>query len=81
MDANSSISVFNGVTLKNEIFKDVLDEIQATGHAFYFPNQMWPAGVSDVMQSKFSEIIGGKKTTAEEVTKAMQDKYTELFKQ
>lgn len=81
VDANSSISVFNGVTLKNEIFKDVLDEIQATGHAFYFPNQMWPAGVSDAMQSKFSEIIGGKKTTAEEVTKAMQDKYTELFKQ
>ncbi|WNS40813.1 extracellular solute-binding protein [Paenibacillus sp. MMS20-IR301] len=80
VDANSSISVFSGVELKNEIFKNVLDEIQSTGHAFYFPNQMWPAGVSDVMQSKFSEIIGGKKTTAEEVTKAMQDKYTELYK-
>ncbi|WP_233567054.1 ABC transporter substrate-binding protein [Cohnella endophytica] len=79
-DSNPSISVFNGVTLKNEIFKDVLNEIQSTGHAFYFSNQMWPAGVSDVMQSKFAEIIGGKKTTAEDVTKAMQAKYSELNK-
>lgn len=80
VDSNPSISVFNGVPLKNEIFKDVLSDIQSTGHAFYFCNQMWPAGVSDVMQSKFAEIIGGKKTTAEDVTKAMQDKYTELNK-
>ncbi|MBB3111295.1 raffinose/stachyose/melibiose transport system substrate-binding protein [Paenibacillus phyllosphaerae] len=80
VESNPSISVFNGVELKNEIFKDVLDNIQSTGHAFYFSNQMWPAGVSDVMQTKFSEIIGGKKTTAEDVTKAMQDKYKELYK-
>ncbi|MFD2329565.1 ABC transporter substrate-binding protein [Cohnella sp. GCM10020058] len=80
VESNPSISVFNGVTLKNDIFKDVLTEIQSTGHAFYFSNQMWPAGVSDVMQSKFAEIIGGKKTTAEDVTKAMQDKYKELYK-
>jgi raffinose/stachyose/melibiose transport system substrate-binding protein len=78
--SNPSISVFNGVELTNDIFKDVLTDIQTTGNAFYFSNQMWPAGVSDVMQSKFSEIIGGKKTTAEDVTKAMQDKYKELFK-
>ncbi|WP_239618114.1 ABC transporter substrate-binding protein [Cohnella mopanensis] len=80
VDSNPSISVYNGVELKNEIFKDVLSEIQSTGNAFYFSNQMWPAGVSDVMQSKFAEIIGGKKTTAEDVTKAMQDKYKELNK-
>ncbi|WP_337102202.1 ABC transporter substrate-binding protein [Paenibacillus sp. YIM B09110] len=78
--SNPSISVFNGVELTNDIFKDALTHIQTTGNAFYFSNQMWPAGVSDVMQSKFSEIIGGKKTTAEDVTKAMQDKYKELFK-
>lgn len=78
--SNPSISVFNGVELTNDIFKDALTDIQTTGNAFYFSNQMWPAGVSDVMQSKFSEIIGGKKTTAEDVTKAMQDKYKELFK-
>jgi raffinose/stachyose/melibiose transport system substrate-binding protein len=78
--SNPSISVYNGVPLNNEIFKDALDHIQSTGNAFYFSNQMWPAGVSDVMQSKFSEIIGGKKTSAEEVTKAMQDKYNELNK-
>lgn len=78
--SNPSISVFNGVPLQNEIFKDALDNIQSTGNAFYFSNQMWPAGVSDVMQSKFSEIIGGRKTTAEQVTQAMQDKYDELNK-
>ncbi|MHA6480376.1 ABC transporter substrate-binding protein [Paenibacillus sp. strain BS8-2] len=81
IESNPSISVFNGVELKNPIFQDVLTNIQETGNAFYFSNQMWPAGVSDVMQSKFSEIIGGMKTTAEDVTKSMQDKYTELFKE
>jgi raffinose/stachyose/melibiose transport system substrate-binding protein len=80
VESNPSISVFNGVALQNDIFKDVLNNIQTTGHAFYFSNQMWPAGVSDVMQAKFAEIIGGKKTTAEDVTKAMQDKYNELNK-
>lgn len=78
--SNPSISVFNGVELQNDIFQDVLGEIQSSGNAFYFSNQMWPAGVSDVMQSKFAEIIGGQKTTAEDVTKAMQDKYKELYK-
>lgn len=79
--SNPSISVFNGVELQHDIFQDVLSEIQSTGNAFYFSNQMWPAGVSDVMQAKFSEIIGGQKTTAEDVTKAMQDKYKELYKE
>ncbi|RIX59561.1 extracellular solute-binding protein [Paenibacillus nanensis] len=81
VESNPSISVFSGVELKNAIFQDVLTNIQETGNAFYFSNQMWPAGVSDVMQSKFSEIIGGKSTTAEDVAKAMQDKYTELYKE
>lgn len=79
--SNPSISVFNGVELQNDIFQDVLGDIQSTGNAFYFSNQMWPAGVSDVMQAKFAEIIGGQKTTAEDVTKAMQDKYKELYKE
>ncbi|MCR8657016.1 ABC transporter substrate-binding protein [Paenibacillus endoradicis] len=79
--SNPSISVFNGVELQNDIFKDSLSEIQSTGNAFYFSNQMWPAGVSDVMQAKFAEIIGGQKTTAEDVAKAMQDKYKELYKE
>jgi len=79
--SNPSISVFNGVELQNDIFADVLGNIQETGNAFYFSNQMWPAGVSDAMQSKFAEIIGGRAVTAEDVAKAMQDKYTELYKQ
>ncbi|THF83248.1 ABC transporter substrate-binding protein [Cohnella fermenti] len=78
--SNTSIPVYTGLTTPNAIFNDTLAEIQSTGNAYYFSNQMWPAGVSDAMQTKFSEIIGGKKTTAEDVAKAMQSKYDELNK-
>ncbi|WP_341279156.1 extracellular solute-binding protein [Paenibacillus sp. FSL H8-0537] len=80
VDSNSSISVYKGVELSNELFKSVNDNYQKNGKSVYFSNQMWPAGVSDVMQSKFSEIIGGKNTTPEEVAKAMDDKFKELWK-
>lgn len=80
VDSNSSISVYNGVPLKNDLFKDALALYQTTGNAVYFSNQMWPNGVADAMEVKFSEIIGGKKTTADAVAKAMQDKFKELYK-
>ncbi len=80
VESNSSISVYKGVELSNELFKSVNDNYQQNGNSVYFSNQMWPAGVSDVMQSKFAEIIGGKKTTPEEVAKAMDDKFQELWK-
>jgi raffinose/stachyose/melibiose transport system substrate-binding protein len=80
VESNSSISVYKGVELSNELFKSVNDNYQQNGNSVYFSNQMWPAGVSDVMQSKFAEIIGGKKTTPEDVAQAMDDKFQELWK-
>ena len=79
VEANPSISVFKGAELKNPIFQDALNIVEK-GNAFYFSNQMWPGGVSDEMQSKFSEIIGGRNVTAEDVAKAMHEKYQVLSK-
>ncbi|PYE45630.1 extracellular solute-binding protein [Paenibacillus barcinonensis] len=78
--SNSSINVYKGVTLENELFKEVNDNYQQTGNSVYFSNQMWPAGVSDVMQAKFAEIIAGQKTTPEQVADAMESKFRELWK-
>ncbi|MGQ8874066.1 ABC transporter substrate-binding protein [Paenibacillus sp. TSA_86.1] len=78
--SNSSISVYKGVTLEKELFKEVNDNYQQTGNSVYFSNQMWPAGVSDVMQAKFAEIIAGQKTTPEDVAAAMESKFRELWK-
>ncbi|WP_419872046.1 ABC transporter substrate-binding protein [Candidatus Pristimantibacillus sp. PTI5] len=78
--SNSSISVYKDVPLTNELFKEVNENYQTNGNSVYFSNQMWPAGVSDVMQAKFAEIIGGQKTTPEDVAKAMDEKFQELWK-
>lgn len=80
VEANSSISVYKDVELENELFKEVNDNYQQTGNSVYFSNQMWPAGVSDVMQAKFAEIIAGQKTTPEDVANAMETKFRELWK-
>ena len=80
VEANSSISVYKDVELENELFKEVNDNYQQTGNSIYFSNQMWPAGVSDVMQAKFAEIIAGQKTTPEDVANAMETKFRELWK-
>lgn len=77
---NPSISAFNDVPLTNDLYKDSYTDYQKTGNSIYFANVMWPNGVADVLQSKFGEIIGGRNTTPEDVTKAMQDKFTELWK-
>lgn len=80
VEESSSISVYRGVELSNELFQAVNDNYQKTGNSVYFSNQMWPAGVSDVMQAKFADIIGGTSTTPEEVAQAMDDKFRELWK-
>jgi len=79
-DANTSVSVFKGVPLKNELNKGIFDLYTTGGNSVYFSNQMWPSGVADVMQSKFAEVIGGQKTSAEDVAKAMDSKFKELWK-
>lgn len=78
--ANSSISVYKGVALNHELFKEVNDSYLNNGKSVYFPNQMWPTGVAEEMEAKFAEIIGGRKTTPEQVTEAMDAKFKELWK-
>ncbi|WP_239004846.1 ABC transporter substrate-binding protein [Paenibacillus tepidiphilus] len=80
-ESNSSISVYEGVPLNHELFKEVNDSYLNEGKSVYFPNQMWPTGVAEEMEAKFAEIIGGRKTTPEQVTAAMDAKFKELWKQ
>lgn len=80
VDSSTSISVYKDVPLKNELIKDVNDSYQKDGHSVYFSNQMWPAGVAEEMEAKFANIIGGQKMTAEQVAKAMDEKFKELWK-
>ncbi|MBB6673100.1 ABC transporter substrate-binding protein [Cohnella nanjingensis] len=77
---NPSISAFNGVPLTNELYKPSYELYQSSGNSIYFANQMWPNGVADILQVKFGEIIGGQRTTPEDVTKAMQEKFDQLWK-
>ncbi|MCM8711894.1 extracellular solute-binding protein [Clostridium sp. SYSU_GA19001] len=77
-DSNPSISVFKGVPLKNELNKGLYD-IYQKGNSFYFCNQMWPGGVADEMEAKFGELISGK-GTVEDVVKAMDAKFKQLWK-
>ncbi|MEK5439608.1 MULTISPECIES: ABC transporter substrate-binding protein [Paenibacillus] len=79
-EANSSISVYKGVPLNHDLFKEVNDSYLNNGKSVYFPNQMWPTGVAEEMEAKFAEIIGGRKTTPEQVTEAMDAKFKELWK-
>jgi len=80
VEMNPSISAFNGVPLSNELYKNSYELYKSSGNSIYFANQMWPTGVADVLQVKFGEIIGGQKTTPEDVAKAMQDKFDQLWK-
>jgi raffinose/stachyose/melibiose transport system substrate-binding protein len=77
---NPSISAFNGVPLNNELYKHSYELYQSSGNSTYFANQMWPNGVADTLQVKFGEVIGGRKTTPEDVASAMQAKFDELWK-
>lgn len=79
-DANTSISVFNGVPLQHDLNKGIFDLYNTGGNSVYFCNQMWPSGVADIMQTKFAEVIGGRGTSAEDVAKSMDSKFKELWK-
>lgn len=75
----STISVYKGVPLQNDINKELYDAYQK-GNSFYFCNQMWPSGTAEEMEAKFGELIGGQGTTVADVTKAMDAKFKELYK-
>ena len=78
--SSSSIVAYNGVPLSIDLYKDAYDQYKSTGNAIYFANQMWPSGVDAALESKFAEVIGGQSTSPADVTKAMQDKFQELWK-
>lgn len=80
-ELNTDISVFEGVELNNDLYASIHENYSTTGNSVYFSNQMWPSGVADVMQSKFAEIIGGRDTTPQDVAKAMDAKFKELWVQ
>jgi raffinose/stachyose/melibiose transport system substrate-binding protein len=79
-ESNNSISVYSGVPLNHDLFKEVNGSYLNNGKSVYFPNQMWPTGVAEEMEANFAEIIGGRKTTPEQVTQAMDKKFKELWK-
>ncbi|GGO01754.1 ABC transporter substrate-binding protein [Saccharibacillus kuerlensis] len=80
VDSNNSISVYEGVPLNNELFKEVNDSYLKDKNSVYFPNQMWPTGVAEEMEAKFAGIIGGQGITPEQVAEAMDKKFKELWK-
>jgi raffinose/stachyose/melibiose transport system substrate-binding protein len=80
VESSTTISAYKGVPLNKKLFEDTNKAYQESGRSVYFPNQMWPGGVAEQMEAKFSEIIGGKKTTPEDVANAMDAKFKELWK-
>jgi raffinose/stachyose/melibiose transport system substrate-binding protein len=80
LKSESSIIAFDGVPLTHDLFSDAFNQYKSTGNAIYFANQMWPSGVDAILESKFAEIIGKQGTTPANMTKAMQDKFQELWK-
>lgn len=75
----TSVPVYKGLPLNHDLFKEVYD-IYQKGNSFYFCNAMWPGGVAEEMEAKFGEIIGGQGTTPDDVVKAMDSKFQELWK-
>lgn len=74
---NQSISVYEGVEVTNDLYKEVMD-VYNTGKAFYFCNQMWYSGTEGELTAKFSEVIGNQGTTVEDVVESVQKKFDEL---
>lgn len=54
-------------------------ELMQQGKAYHWSNQAWPAGTETTMEEMFSEMVGGQKTTVGDITKGMQDKFTDLL--
>ena len=61
-----------------ELFRTFVD-LMNEGKGFHWCNQAWPAGTENEMLSGFYEMVGGKSTTVEDITKRMQDKFEDLL--
>lgn len=78
MKMNSDISCYEGAKDSRDMINEYLQRY-SNDVAIYNCNNAWPEGVSDAMCSKFQEVITGS-ATANDVAKAMQDKFDELNK-
>jgi ABC-type sugar transport system, periplasmic component len=72
----SDIPCYEGVQDSRPLVQEYLDRYKAD-QSIYNLNNAWPEGVSDTMCSVFQNVISGN-GKAEDVCKAMQDKFDEL---
>ncbi len=76
VEKNDNISCYEGVEDSRDLINEYLLRYKDYKN-IYNLNNAWPEGVSDVLCTKFQEVIAGS-ATAEDVTKAMQDKFEQL---
>jgi raffinose/stachyose/melibiose transport system substrate-binding protein len=61
----------------NPLFQPFVD-LYKQNKSIYWANEGWPAGVESEMEAQLSGMVGGQKTTVNDITKAMQSKFEEL---
>ena len=76
VELSSDIPCYEGVEDKRPLIQEYLDRYKDYKN-IYNLNNAWPEGVSDMMCTKFQEVIAGD-ATAEDVCNAMQSKFEEL---
>lgn len=76
VETSSDISCYEGTWDSRPLVKEYLEKYK-DDPSIYNLNNAWPEGVSDMMCTKFQEVIAGN-ATAEDVCQAMQDKFDEL---
>lgn len=76
VETSSDISCYEGIEDSRPMIKEYLEKYKEDA-SIYNLNNAWPEGVSDMMCTKFQEVIAGS-ASAEDVCQAMQDKFEEL---
>jgi len=76
VEKSSDILCYEGIEDSRPLIQEYLERYKDHRN-IYNLNNAWPEGVSDVMCTKFQEVITGS-ATAEDVTTAMQSKFEEL---
>ena len=73
---NDNISSYKGVEDPRELITEYLQRYDGNPY-LYNLNNAWPDGVSEVLTSKFQEVITGS-SAPEDVVKAMQSKFEQV---
>ena len=77
IDSGTIAAYGYGVNKVEPIFAPFMSYYSA-GNAAYWCNQAWPAGVNDEMQAQFSAMVSSQNVTVSDITRAMQNKFSEL---